>query len=127
MGERSQGSSSVRTWGDLAVAVGAGLLLGILVMLQPVISIALIVALLGLAVLGLVRGDSRQALLAAGALVGSGAVYLYGAIGTTLACLDDRLRGGRSIAARAVRGRRVRARARDRRELAAATRMIPWL
>ena len=55
--------------------------------------IALIVALLGLAAAGLIRRDSRRSALAAGALVGAGAVYVYGAINTTLACLDDRCGG----------------------------------
>jgi hypothetical protein len=91
--ESRQVASPVRVWGDFAVAAGIGLLLGLLVSFLPVASIALIVAMLVLAAAGLIRRDSRRSALAAGALVGSGGVYVYGAINTTLACLDDRCGG----------------------------------
>jgi hypothetical protein len=91
--ESRQVASPVRVWGDFLVAVGVGVLLGLLVSFLPVVSIALIVAVLVLAAAGLIRRDSRRSALAAGALVGSGGVYVYGAINTTLACLDDRCGG----------------------------------
>jgi hypothetical protein len=94
MGAMARGSSSVRAWGDFAVALGVGLLLGLLVLLAPVVSIALVVGSIVLAVVALARKQARPAWLAAGALVGSGALYLYGAITTTVACLDDRCGGG---------------------------------
>ena len=88
-----QVASPVRVWGDFWVAVGVGVLLGLLVSFLPVVPIALIVAVLVLAAAGLIRRDSRRSALAAGALVGSGGVYVYGAINTTVACLDDRCGG----------------------------------
>ena len=93
MRESRQVASRVRPWGDVAVAVGVGALIGLLVSFLPVVSIGLIVAVFVLAVAGLIRRDSRSSALAAGALVGAGGVYVLGAINTTLACLDGRCGG----------------------------------
>jgi hypothetical protein len=89
----SHQASSRSPIGDYAVVVGVGLLVGLLVAILPLVSIALIVATLALAVFSLVRDDSRRGVLASGVLVGSGALYLYGAINTALACADGRCGG----------------------------------
>lgn len=86
-----------RAWGDAFISVAAGLAAGLLVSPLPAISVALVLATLVLAVRSLADRSAGRARLAAGVLVGSGAVYLYGAIVTTTACLDDRCGGANPV------------------------------
>lgn len=88
-----EASSPGRAVGDVLIAIVVGLAVGLSVPFAPAVSIAVIVATLVLGIRSLVEGDARRARLASGALVGSGAVYLYGAIVTVTACLDDRCGG----------------------------------
>ena len=49
------------------------------------------------ALIGLAQRNDRRAALASGVLIGSGGLFLYGAITTVAACLDDRPMGGRAL------------------------------
>lgn len=82
------------TWTEFFVAVAIGLAIGLLVSFMVVVSIAAIIAVLVVGIGGLLRRDRRRSALASGILLGSGGLYLYGAINTLEACLDDRCGGG---------------------------------
>lgn len=90
-------SSPDRALRDTFISVAAGLVVGLLVSPLPAISIALVLATIALAVRSLAERVAGRARLAGGVLVGSGAVYLYGAIVTTTACLDDRCGGASPV------------------------------
>jgi hypothetical protein len=67
------------------------LLLGIFTAILPVVAIVLVIALLVLTVARSVSGArSDQAAVLAGILLGTGSVLLYGALSTTLSCLNTR-------------------------------------
>lgn len=84
-------------WGDFAAALAVGLLVGMLVSLMPSVSVAVIVVALAVAIASLSRADRQRGVQASGVLVGSGALYLYGTIHTTLACMDDRCGNGNPL------------------------------
>lgn len=83
--------------GDFAVTVAIGVLVSLLVSVVPTVSVAVIVTALAVAIASPFRADRRRGVQAAGVLVGSGAFYLYGAINTTLACLDNRCGNGNPL------------------------------
>jgi len=75
------------TWRDLVLGVTTGLLVGLLVSLSPVLVVVAVVALLIATVIGIARDMHRsRSMFLAGALVGTGALFLYGVINTIAAC-----------------------------------------
>jgi len=92
--ELNEARRSSATLAEFLVAVLIGVAIGLLASFIVVLSLALIVGALGLALVGLVQRNYRRAALASGVLVGSGGLFLYGAITTIAACLDDRCGAG---------------------------------
>ncbi len=73
----------------LALGVATGLVLGLLTSLSPVIAIVAILALLVGAVISVGRHqEPTHTIQMAGALMGAGAVLLYGTYNTVAACFD---------------------------------------
>ncbi len=93
-----RGQSNTRrssaTFAEFLVAVLFGVVIGLLVSFFVVLSLALVVGALALALIGLAQRNDRRAALASGVLIGSGGLFLYGAITTVAACLDDRCGDG---------------------------------
>lgn len=85
---------SSATLAEFLAAVLFGVAIGLLVSFIVVLSLVLVVGALGLALVGLAQRNDRRAALASGVLIGSGGLFLYGAIATVAACLDDRCGGG---------------------------------
>jgi uncharacterized membrane protein len=74
------------------LGIATGLLIGLLASLSPVLVVVAVVAVLISAAIGVVQHiDTRRSMLLAGALVGAGAIFLYGVINTIAACIvtDD--------------------------------------
>jgi hypothetical protein len=77
--------------GRFLLGLAAGLLLGIFTAVLPVVAIVLVIALLVFTVARSVSGARPDhAVALAGVLLGTGSVLLYGAVSTTLSCLNTR-------------------------------------